>query len=133
MTWKLNEFGWKMGLSVDIPDLISRNIRPFCSSLLGPHLESESCDWAIHPGGAAILKGLEGELGLSKSQTTATWNTLRDYGNMSSGTLLFVLKELAEMGSERENTVALAFGPGLSIEGALLRNMAVKRSLQPEQ
>jgi predicted naringenin-chalcone synthase len=68
---------------------------------------------------------LEKALELNPTLTQASWNVLGRYGNMSSATFLFVLKELLERKSSKEWTVGIAFGPGLSVEGILLRSKGV--------
>ena len=79
--------------------------------------------WAIHPGGKAILDKVQTELELTPEQTQASRNVLYRYGNMSSATSLFVLKELLDTGSVEksdERVCAIAFGPGLTVESAIL-------------
>ena len=78
--------------------------------------------FAIHPGGAALLRGLENILQVKAHP--ASWNVYRERGNMSSATILYVLNDMIERKEEEEHqtsTLALAFGPGLSIEGILLK------------
>jgi len=115
----------------------SRVITPLCgngmsmalngSALLAPlliaFLEDEIHKWAIHPGGRKILESAEKGLNLTNSSLTASYTVLRKFGNMSSATTLFVLKELWEnhlSWSSRESIFALAFGPGLTMESAVL-------------
>ena len=74
--------------------------------------------WAIHPGGPRILKCVEQPLGLDEQATRASREVLRDHGNMSSPTVLFILKRLRETRAPRP-CVALGFGPGLAAEVAL--------------
>lgn len=78
--------------------------------------------WAIHAGGEKIINSIKGELGLSEEQLRATRSVLSNYGNMSSPTVLFVLREILEQGIERgEWCVMAAFGAGLSAHACLLR------------
>jgi alpha-pyrone synthase len=78
--------------------------------------------WAIHPGGRSILDKTEAKLGLSEDQLVPSRQTLRQYGNMSSATVLFVLKAILDgTGTEADQRVcAMAFGPGLTVETALM-------------
>lgn len=78
--------------------------------------------WAIHPGGRSILDKTEAKLGLSEAQLMPSRETLRQYGNMSSATVLFVLKAILEgTATEADQRVcAMAFGPGLTVETALM-------------
>ena len=78
----------------------------------------------MHPGGRSILDKVESSLALSSSALASSRNVLRDFGNMSSATVLFVLKDLLERAeSESATTCAIAFGPGLTVETALLERM----------
>ncbi len=78
--------------------------------------------WALHTGGEKIINGIKEELGLAEEQLIATRSVLRDYGNMSSPTVLFVLKKLFDRGiKEGEWCVMVAFGAGLSAYACLLR------------
>lgn len=78
--------------------------------------------WAIHTGGEKIIATIKAQLGLSEEQLGPTRAVLADYGNMSSPTVLFVLKELMDRGIETgEWCLMLAFGAGLSAHGSLLR------------
>lgn len=120
MSWEAKDHGFAMRLSTYVPISISRKIRFFSEQLVSPLSSLSACDWAIHPGGKAVLQTVEKKLSLSKEQTKASWNTLEQFGNMSSSTLLFVLQELLK-GKRSEWTAGVGFGPGLSIEGFLFR------------
>ncbi|MBC7441525.1 MAG: type III polyketide synthase [Ramlibacter sp.] len=78
--------------------------------------------WAIHPGGRSILDKTEAKLGLSEAQLVPSRETLRNYGNMSSATILFVLKAILDSpdAAEGERVCAMAFGPGLTVESGLM-------------
>ena len=79
--------------------------------------------FALHPGGKKILEYLEQELRLRREQTQPSWVVLRDYGNLSSAAILFVLHEWLtkrDLGSGQYG-LAAGFGPGLSAELLLLR------------
>jgi alpha-pyrone synthase len=80
--------------------------------------------FAIHPGGSAILRACEQALNLTKSDNAHAYHVLKNYGNMSSATILFVLKSLWGELSARDhhkNIFSCAFGPGLTFESMLLR------------
>lgn len=119
MTWDAGDFGFDMTLSARVPALIEQNIQRFAEDLIG---DKKELDWPVHPGGKAILESLEKSLQLNRDQTSSSWNVLSKYGNMSSATFLYVLDDLLERGAKRPWSVGLGFGPGLSIEGLLLRN-----------
>jgi len=78
-------------------------------------------DWAIHPGGAAILHGAKQALQLTDHHMRASLDVYRHYGNSSSSTVLIVLDKLRYMERGRDNVVATSFGPGLTIEMCILK------------
>lgn len=119
MSWEASDQGFVMKLSHTVPVLIGRHIEPFVKTLI-QDLSYTECDWAIHPGGKSIVQAIEKALNLDKSLTQASWEILANYGNMSSATFLFVLKQLLEQKNPKKWTVGVGFGPGLSFEGILL-------------
>lgn len=123
MAWEAGNHGFFMKLSPFVPALIGRHIAPFITDLLEKDLDSTECDWAIHPGGKSILQAVEKAMHLERNQTQASWDTLANHGNMSSATFLFVLETLLKQQSLRKWVVGTGFGPGLSIEGILLKKV----------
>lgn len=121
MRWEASDHGFIMKLSNYVPVTLSRHIHTFANELISPHTTIEACDWPIHPGGKTILQTIERKLNLQESQTKASRDTLRDFGNMSSATFLFVLKTLSQQPSQSKWAAGVGFGPGLSVEGILLR------------
>ncbi|MBA3237451.1 MAG: type III polyketide synthase [Parachlamydiaceae bacterium] len=121
MTWDIGDHGFFMQLSSFVPPLIKRHIQTLVGPLLKDKVEISECDWPIHPGGKSIIQALERALDLNETQTKASWETLWNYGNMSSSTFLFVLDRLHQQKNEREWAVGIGFGPGLSMEGILLQ------------
>jgi len=117
MAWQLSEKGFIMNLSSYVPTIIKENIRPMMDALgLVPDAIRY---WAVHPGGKRILDDVSSALNLQTEQVSHSYEVLRHFGNMSSPTVLFVLKTLFEKRSDAltgDNIVAVAFGPGLSIE-----------------
>lgn len=91
-------------------------------AVLAKPLNEAIAHWAIHPGGRSILDKTEAKLGLSEAQLVPSRQTLRDYGNMSSATVLFVLKAIldAPATTAEERVCAMAFGPGLTVETSLM-------------
>jgi predicted naringenin-chalcone synthase len=124
MAWRLGTVAFDMRLSAYVPRLIERNIGAILEDLLaeGGLGRTDVALWAIHPGGRAILDRAAATLGLRPEDLWASYQVLRDYGNMSSATLLFVL-ELLLAGQGRGRTFAAAFGPGLTVESALLEKL----------
>jgi alpha-pyrone synthase len=85
-------------------------------------LSTAVAHWAIHPGGRSILDKTETKLGLTEAQLLPSRETLRTNGNMSSATILFVMKAIlaGESTADGERVCAMAFGPGLTVESALM-------------
>lgn len=129
MTWDIGDSGFLMGLSPEVPDVLAQNLPAYLDVLLGRNeLSASEVDfWAIHPGGRAIVECAQEVLELPDRAVSDSLEVLRQYGNMSSPTILFVLKRfLDRLQSGEEDLghgVALAFGPGLTLEGALFRGM----------
>jgi len=121
MSWEASDRGFLMGLCHTIPVHIKRHMSEFAEGLLPREVSTTQCDWAIHPGGASILQAVEKALKLQSDQTKSSWKILRDFGNMSSATFLFVLADLSKQINGRTWTAGVGFGPGLSAEGILLR------------
>jgi predicted naringenin-chalcone synthase len=124
MTWEASDHGFLMKLSQKIPESLTTQTPTFAQRLLGDRCKFSECGWAIHPGGKAIVAGLEEALGLEKWQTQCSWEVLKNYGNISSATFLFVLDYLRENKPIELQTpwiVGLGFGPGLALEGVLLK------------
>lgn len=121
MSWEASDRGFLMRLSHKVPVYLGRHIKEFVTALLPDNLSIDACDWAIHPGGKSILQAIEKALQLKSDQTQSSWETLAQYGNMSSATFLFVLDHLSQQ-KRRPWAAGLAFGPGLSVEGLLLRS-----------
>ena len=122
MVWTIGDHGFEMTLSAEVPRIIGREIRHAVDSFLGELPPPET--WAVHPGGRSVLDRVEKGLGLEASTLTASREVLRDYGNMSSATILFILRRLLEEAAVTGPVAALAFGPGLTVESALLHKEA---------
>jgi predicted naringenin-chalcone synthase len=121
MSWAIEDHGFVMGLSPQVPDLIGAHLRPWLEGWLADHqLTLESIgSWAVHPGGPRILSAVTETLGLDPALIEPSRSVLRDCGNMSSPTLLFILERLRRSGAPGP-CLAMAFGPGLWVEVALL-------------
>lgn len=122
MAWTIGDSGFNMVLSNYIPDIIEENISKVIQPLLNKYglTADEISDWALHPGGRAILDTVQKSLDLSPKQLRASRKILEHYGNMSSPTVLFVLKDILDSNPESDAPVVpVAFGPGLTIESAL--------------
>ena len=145
MAWNIGDEGFEMVLGNYVPHIIDDHIigalEPLLSrdgSLQGlPYREIEH--WGIHPGGRSILDKVQSRLELSDEQLVPARETLRNFGNMSSATVLFVLKHILELpaaddaaddgwaGPGAERICSMAFGPGLTVETALFTRVAAPR------
>lgn len=121
MSWKVGDYGFEMSLSPRVPALIRANLKPWVDKWLSKY--SLTIDgipsWAIHPGGPRILDACEESLQLPAAALEPSRYILANFGNMSSPTVLFVLNEIISTGQSGP-CVLLAFGPGLTIEAALV-------------
>ncbi|OYP33943.1 type III polyketide synthase [Rhodopirellula sp. MGV] len=122
MSWLVRDHGFEMSLSALVPSIIEEKLRPWlCEWLAEQGLSPDEVrGWAIHPGGPRILRACEQALNLQRADLSASYDILRRYGNMSSPTVLFILEQLIQTDNALP-CVMLAFGPGLSIEAALIR------------
>jgi len=121
MSWDIGDHGFNMRLSHKVPVLLGRHITPFIDDLIGSRFTRDECNWAIHPGGKSIIQAIEKALQLPSGHAEEAWAVLSAYGNMSSATILFVLEKILEGKSQKQWTLGVGFGPGLSIEGFILR------------
>jgi predicted naringenin-chalcone synthase len=121
MTWTIGDHGFEMGLSPRVPVLIREKLREWLQNWLAAEGVSlnDIAHWAIHPGGPKIIEAVGQALALRDESTEASRAVLAEHGNMSSPTVLFVIEKLRARGA-RGLCVALAFGPGLVFEAALL-------------
>lgn len=131
MAWTVGDLGFEMKLSSYVPDIIQRDIGQLTSSLLKRISKniSEIRYFAIHPGGKKILQAIEEELGITKEQNADAYDVLKNYGNMSSPTVLFVLNQIFRRLTEAdhdEHILSFAFGPGLTLESMVLKIHAGK-------
>lgn len=127
MAWNIGDEGFEMVLGTYVPHIIDEHIVGALEPLLarepglaaGPYRDVEH--WAIHPGGRSILDKVEAKLQLSEDQLVPARETLRNYGNMSSATVMFVLKHILEQPADEaeERICSMAFGPGLTVETGL--------------
>lgn len=131
MAWTIGDRGFDMILSAYVPRLLSLRVRPLLAAICAEHnLDIDTIDtWAVHPGGRAILDGLAQSLALPEGALADSYAVLRQFGNMSSATILFVLKRLMDAAAEPEGALisALAFGPGLTVEIGFLRAIGPAR------
>ncbi|HEY3499059.1 MAG TPA: 3-oxoacyl-[acyl-carrier-protein] synthase III C-terminal domain-containing protein [Polyangiaceae bacterium] len=124
MGFDLRESGLHVVLSKDVPRLIAEHAPLVVRRFLRRHdLAPEDLAFVVlHPGGRRVLEALEDGLALERGRTVAAWEVLRDYGNQSSAAVLFVLAETLRRGVPGGPGLLAAFGPGITVELALLRS-----------
>ncbi|MGZ8219723.1 type III polyketide synthase [Methylomagnum sp.] len=129
MGWVVGDHGFRMHLSPRVPGLIGDALRPWLEPwLAGRGLAlDEARTWAVHPGGPRILSAVAEGLGLDDSAMAASRAVLREFGNMSSATVWFILRRLREAGAAGA-CVMLGFGPGLMAEAVLLEVGGVREA-----
>jgi predicted naringenin-chalcone synthase len=109
--WHIGDSGFDMVLALESPQVLGKKLRE-----LAPIFSADTEIWAIHPGGRSILDAVESSFALQQDALKDSREVLRDFGNMSSATLLFVLQRIFNNTLLNGEGIAMAFGPGLSIE-----------------
>lgn len=125
MAWELSSSGFLMTLSSYIPKLVESEIADLLEQALKKMSLSKSDikAWAIHPGGKDILNASSKALQLEASDLANSFKVLNDIGNVSSATILFVLKMFLDDSSFTGNVFTAAFGPGITLESLLLNKI----------
>ena len=125
MAWQLSSKGFLMTLSGYIPQLIQEDINSLVEGALRHNglSMSDISHWCIHPGGKRILDVIQKQLQLSQQDLCYSRDVLKQYGNMSSPTVLFVLKKMMDsQNDEPLRMLGMAFGPGLTLETFIAEN-----------
>jgi prepilin-type processing-associated H-X9-DG protein len=128
MAWHLTSDGFLMVLSSYIPALIEQDFKQFFNEALakGNCAFADINHWAIHPGGRRILEVVAQSLSIENKALAHSYEVLKNYGNMSSPTILFVLKSILETPKtsvKNKYTFGAAFGPGLTLESLILSHV----------
>ena len=124
MAWTIGESGFDLKLSVYVPSIIKENIQGILSPIFKrAHISKDDIDiWAIHPGGRAILDNISEALEIPKEGLCHSYDILREYGNMSSSSVMFILERV--LSSEKYGKIFTAgFGPGLTVETGYLEKV----------
>lgn len=114
ITWTIGDTGFAMELSGEVPGRLAEALADDDVGAVvrdGQAIEA----WAVHPGGRSIVDAVERGLALAPEKLAASRAVLHEFGNMSSATVIFVLQRL--MAERPKSGIALAFGPGLAMEG----------------
>ncbi len=124
MGWYIGDKGFEMKLTSKVSKLILKYLPAVAKKIIEKAgIDASDVDsYAIHPGGRKILEAAETALGFSRESNKYSYQVLRDYGNMSSASILFVLEKiLMENSAGPKNILGCAFGPGLTVESMILK------------
>jgi predicted naringenin-chalcone synthase len=116
ITWHIGDHGFVMHLSGQVPGRIRRWLPEHGASLLRNRTVNDIALWAVHAGGRSILDAVQQSLALRPDALKFSRDVLRDFGNMSSATLIFVLQRILRDAATTGEGMAMAFGPGLTVE-----------------
>ena len=116
ITWHIGDHGFVMHLSGQVPGRIRRWLPAHGASLLRDRTTSDIALWAVHAGGRSILDSVQQAMPLPPNALDYSRGVLRDFGNMSSATLIFVLQRIMSDAAATGDGMAMAFGPGLTVE-----------------
>jgi len=124
MAWELSSKGFLMTLSGYIPELIEEDFNGLVANALAAASVSKEdiTHWCIHPGGKKILEAVHKSLSFTNGQLENCYTVLKEYGNMSSPTVLFVLEKIMQeiKTGDTATIFGAAFGPGISMETFIL-------------
>lgn len=124
ITWHIGDSGFDMHLSGQVPGRIRRWLGEHGREALDLPDPREVALWAVHAGGRSILDAVQHALQLGPEALRFSRDILREFGNMSSATLVFVLDRVLRAAGDAGEGVAMAFGPGLSVETFRFRRLA---------
>ena len=119
ITWRIRGGGFDMHLSGQVPGELCRAMKEI-GSVVTRGKDPLAVDlWAVHPGGRTILDAVEKGLGLRADALTHSRDVLANFGNMSSATVMFVLKQVMQHAQTGQQGCAMSFGPGVTAETML--------------
>ncbi|WP_375490379.1 type III polyketide synthase [uncultured Jatrophihabitans sp.] len=125
MGWDVGSQGFKIVLGAEVPDLVVEYLADDVAALLDRHdlTMSDISRWISHPGGPKVIEAIEKVLGLSDDDLAMTWNSLNSIGNLSSASVLHVLRDTLDQRPAQRGDwgLLMAMGPGFAAELVLLR------------
>lgn len=125
MGWKIGRDGFQIVLSADVPIVVETRIAADVDGFLAENglVRDDISSWVAHPGGPRVLEALQRALGLPREALRHTWSSLAEVGNLSSASVLMVLRDTMADSRPREGSwgLMLAMGPGFCSEFVLLR------------
>jgi alpha-pyrone synthase len=117
-------------LSRNLPNYIETGVGAIIEDFLATQklTKADINLWAVHPGGTKIIQKAQASLGLTDAQVALSWEMLRQYGNMLSASVLFVMEQMFEglennAKSQPVTGIAFSFAPGVGLEGILFQQM----------
>ncbi len=116
MAWGIGDFGFEMQLTKYIPSLLEKGIHQLSQIFESKFQISRIKNFAIHPGGKQILQKVQEAFGFPESANAHAFSVLKDFGNMSSATILFVLDRMMDDSEISGDILSMGFGPGLTVE-----------------
>ena len=123
--WDIDDRGFRIVLGADLPDVVRRQLGPEVKAFLADHdLKTEDVTaWVCHPGGPKVLEAVRDCLELPARALELTWRSLAEVGNLSSASVLHILRDTLDLRPPLAGTpgLLLAMGPGFSSELVLLR------------
>ena len=125
MAWNIGDTGFGMKLTLNVPKVVQNNLASILEELLkkSNKIKDDIRIWAIHPGGKAILTKAEQALDLTPEDLDDSYYIMKEYGNMSSTTIMFVLERILKDEEKEGLLFASSFGPGMTIETALMEKI----------
>jgi predicted naringenin-chalcone synthase len=121
MRWDIGDSGFDMILSGKVPAAIEQGVRVHGEEILAGADPRTIALWAVHPGGRTVVDAVERAFAIPPASLATSRGVLRDFGNMSSATVMFVLYKLLASGERNAAGCGMAFGPGLIAETMLFR------------
>jgi alpha-pyrone synthase len=119
ITWAIGGSGFDMHLSGEVPSTIAAGLPGALPAILDGENADSFTHWAVHPGGRTVLDAVRAGAGIDEQTLAASRGVLREFGNMSSATVMFVLEKIMQQGPGRG--CGMAFGPGLTVESMLFQ------------
>lgn len=123
MGWDVGASGLRLVLSVDVPTVVNRFLPGDVTEFLRAHQLSTADvgTWVSHPGGPKVIEAIVSSLGLPDSALELTWRSLAEVGNMSSSSVLHVLRDTIAKGPPAGPGIMMAMGPGFCSELVLMQ------------
>jgi alkylresorcinol/alkylpyrone synthase len=125
MGWDIADSGFRIVLSAEVPQVVERFLARDVDAFLADQglARADVGSWVCHPGGPKVLEAMQSALGVSRSALELTWRSLEEVGNLSSASVLLVLRDTFEQRRPEPGSwgLLLALGPGFCSELVLLR------------